>query len=146
VNGYAFIGSIILEPGSWFEEAANAIIDALPEGHRENAGHWLCSLLLDAAKAVDPATYAGFIADGVKERLIGAGVSKAAANIFAAAVTKTLNPILAHAIGLGHASLAMKALIPAVCPDLDRCPAQKDLFKTFAMPGVVDHLEALAAK
>lgn len=105
--------------------------------------HWLYTQLNDLSKQLDPATYTRLAQQPVNDtshRLDFPG--------FVAEVLGTASVLDAkHGLGsipMTHLGEFLRVLIPLACPEFDRCPAGKDVERTYRNPTVVDHLQPLA--
>lgn len=45
---------------------------------------------------------------------------------------------------IAQVSNSLQVLIPLVCPDLAKCPTERDVIKVLATPGLAEQLKALA--
>ncbi|GAA3430965.1 hypothetical protein GCM10018954_005660 [Kutzneria kofuensis] len=93
---------------------------------------------------MDPGTYAAQIQKPTRDGLIALGMPRCMANVLGAGAGLGLKIALGHT-PIAHLTNALRVLIPLVCPNLDQCPTEKDVVKTFVTPFLAEQLKAMAS-
>lgn len=108
------------------------------------AGHGLCVRLRDLATGLDPVAYAKLTQFPLREALLRLRFPRFLADVLASGAAFGAKEILG-ALRSEHLTTTLTAVIPLVCPDLDRCPARGDVLATYATPALATHLQTVAA-
>lgn len=135
----------VFDQNGFYVRLANHAIDKVPWRRRiRHHGHGLCVSLNDAAKGLDPATYAKLAQTPIRAALLALGFPKFLAEVLSATSAFGLKHILG-ALPAAHLSKSLRVMIPLVCPSLDTCPARTDALKTYAAPALATELKTLVA-
>jgi hypothetical protein len=138
----ALITYVFNEEGFW-EKTADKIIEGLPYGRRDRKGHWICEQLSTAARVVDSGTYEKIVGETLEQCLTKIGVQDFIATAIGTGARIGINAAF-DASTFGNMSKAFWALIPLVCPDLDHCPEEVEVLKTYATPLIANDLKQVA--
>ena len=142
VDGY--ILSYVFDRDGFYEKLADKLIDNLPESRRgPKRDHWLCLQLSHTADLVNPDTYAEQAGKTVRDGLAGMGFPKFMADALGAGSGVVLK-VSFGSTPLGSVTKVLYALIPLVCPELERCPTEKKVVQTFATPILAEQLRRMA--
>ncbi|WP_433273996.1 hypothetical protein ACQPZA_24090 [Pseudonocardia xinjiangensis] len=133
----------VFDEDGFYEGIADKIIEGLPFGRRATRGHDLCKLLNTAATLVDSGTYEKIAGETVEKGLTRLGVDDLVARTFASG-SKLLVKAAFDASSIANLSKAFRVTIPLVCPDLQRCPTEPEVLKTYATPFLSEELKAIA--
>lgn len=131
--------SLIFDPNSRYRMVADQLLDQLPWYRRWTRSHWLCAAVNDTCKVITPSTYSNYLGNNLTELMVEAEMPRFAAEIIGKSTAFSAARLMDAA---GHSQLiaGLRALIVLVCPNLDRCPAQKDVCTALVAPGVEDAL------
>lgn len=113
-------------------ELVSALIDVaatLDEeaSKRSKPDHWLCTLLADAADALDPGVIAAATGDVFADALVVSGAPEWVASIAGWGVAKAAEGALSTLLPGGQLVLGLRVLGLLVCPRPNSCPAQSRL-------------------
>ena len=118
------IDVLLAEDRAAFREALiDGAKELLPAGSGK-PGHWLCELLAEIAKRLDPGTYIDELAETLKERLTDGGVDPLIAKVVASAARQGLKKVQGGMDPFAAMRLYLWLLICMVCPNPDDCPAE----------------------
>lgn len=131
----SFAVAIIFKPDSVYGVAADELLKRVPWYRRSSRGHWLCKVLEDASKAIDPATYTAAVGEGVTRTLRDAGMPEFAATVLGKSAAFGAGRAIGT-VGTDQIILGLRAMVPLVCPDFERCPAQAVVCTTLLKPEV----------
>jgi len=131
----SFAVAIIFKPDSVYGIAADELLKRVPWYRRSSRGHWLCKVLEDASKAIDPATYTAAVGEGVTRTLRDAGMPDFAATVLGKSAAFGAGRAIGT-VGTDQIILGLRAMVPLVCPDFERCPAQAVVCTTLLKPEV----------
>ena len=137
----------VFERDGFYESLADKLLDATRTRRLfSRRSHWLCEELNDLARVCSTGTYIDTAKDGAARLLhTQLGAPKAIANVLAAGFAFGAKAALAPTIvGPANLTVVLRALVALVCPDLERCPAQTDVFKALLGPRVAIGLRAAA--
>ncbi|SMY00474.1 hypothetical protein BI49514_03148 [Brevibacterium iodinum ATCC 49514] len=136
--------TLILDPDSRYRLVADQLLEQLPWYHRLTRSHRLCTVLNDTCKAISPATYANYLGANVASLLSDSGMPKLLAETIgkstAFVAVRTIN-----APSYDQLIAGLRLLIVLVCPNLDVCPAQKEVCTTLVAPGIEEVLKKRTA-
>lgn len=133
----------VFDEDGFYEQLADKLIENLPWTRRAAGGHWLCKQLADAAENLDPDTWAKQAGKSVRAGLSALGLPRYMADALGAGSGVTLK-IAFGQTPMGNVSKALRVLIPLVCPNISRCPAEVEVVKTVATPLLAERLSELA--
>lgn len=135
------VAVIVFDADSRYRLMADEILARMPWYRRSRRGHWLCRQLEEAAQAFSPGTYLERVGDVVAKELRRRGLPRFVAEV----VARSLTTVTGRAVGsLGTDQLVatLRALIPLVCPDFERCRTQQSVCAHFLAPGVEEALRS----
>lgn len=141
VNEYAV--AYVLDEDGFYEKLADRLIESQPWLRRVSRGHWLCKQLNGAAEMLDPGTYAQQAGETVRDGLKAMGLPPFMADALGAGSGVALK-IAFDKTPVGDLVKVLRALIPLVCPNMGRCPAEGDVLKTYISPGLAERLKQFA--
>jgi len=139
-NKYAV--TYLFKEDGFYEKLADRLIESQPWARRASRGHWLCKQLRDAAEGLDPGTYAEQAGSAVRDGLRNLGLPPFMADTLGASSGVALK-IAFDKTPVGDLSKVLCALIPLVCPNINRCPAESKVITTFISPALADHLKEM---
>lgn len=131
----SFAVAMLFKPDSVYGVAADELLKRVPWYRRPSRGHWLCKVLEDASKAIDPATYTAAVGEGVTETLRDAGMPEFAATVLGKSAAFGAGRAIGT-VGTDQIILGLRAIVPLICPDFERCPAQAVVCTTLLKPEV----------
>lgn len=139
-EGASQVVAVLQDPSTGYEAVAEVLLQARPMTSRWFRRHDLCVALNDLAEAIDPATYANALGQGVADAFIAWGMPTWAAHALAASSVKTLMLAAGAVDPTAQLRLVLRGLILLVCPNLDRCPTCSPVCNTLAGPTVAQQL------
>jgi hypothetical protein len=133
----------VFDSGGFYESLGDRLLDRVPFRRRFFRGHWLCLRLNAVAGAADPGAYAKLLGKSTAEGLAALGAPPFMADVLGAGAGLGLK-IVMGSTPVVQLSNSLRVLIPLVCPDLERCPAERDVVKVFATPLLADQLKVIS--
>lgn len=124
----------MFDPDSLYGVAADDLLGRVPWHRRNGRGHWLCELLEGSSEALNPQTYAAVAGDGVAQLLREGGMPRFAAAVLGKSAAFGAGRLLE--ISTDQITMGLRIIVPLVCPDFERCPAQAPVCTTLLKPGV----------
>jgi len=140
VNKYAI--TYVFDEDGFYKKLADKLVENQPWARRASRGHWLCKQLNEAAKGLDPGTYAEQAGKTVGDGLRTLDLPPFMADALGAGSGVALK-ITFEKTSIGDLSKVLRALIPLVCPNINRCPAEVEVAKTFVSPVLADRLKQM---
>lgn len=135
----------VFDENGFYEQLADKLIEKTPVWRRGGRSHWLCKQLNDTAETLDPDTWAKQAGKSVRDGLRRIGLPRFMADALGAGSGVTLK-IAFGTTSLGSLSKVLRILIPLVCPDFSRCPAEVEVVKVMASPVVADQLKTMTSQ
>ena len=136
------VGVLIFDRHAMFAWTADKLLDAMPWYRFQNRSHWLCRLLDKAARLLLPGTYIQAVGGVIARELVEAGLPRFAAELVAQGVMKGIGRAVGS-LGTDQLILALRALVPLVCRNFERCPVQGHVCSHLAAPGVEGALRSI---
>lgn len=136
--------ALLFKPDSVYGVAADELLKRVPWHRRPSRGHWLCKMLEDASKAIDPGTYTGALGDEVTRTLRSAGMPRFAAAVLGKSAAFCAGRAVAT-VSTDQIVFGLRVMVPLVCPDFERCPAQAAVGTTLLKPEVEGLLREAAS-
>jgi hypothetical protein len=133
----------LFDEDGFYEQLADKLIENLPWTRRVARGHWLCKQLAAAAEGLDPDTWAKLAGRSARAGLVALGLPEYMADALGAGAGVTLKIAFGHT-PIGNLSKVLRVLIPLVCPNIGRCPAEIEVVKTLVTPLIADRLKEMA--
>lgn len=129
-------------PDGFYVRLADRTLAALPLRYRvRRRGHLLCTRLRDLATGIHPVAYAKLAQNPVRDGLLRLQFPPFLADVLASSTVFGVKQILG-ALTREDLTTTLTAVIPLVCPDLERCPARGEVLKTYASSALADRLQA----
>ncbi|MFE7224994.1 hypothetical protein ACFU7D_09450 [Nocardioides sp. NPDC057577] len=126
--------ALLFDPGSLYGVAADDLLGRVPWHRRKGRGHWLCEFLDGSSNAIDPGTYTAAVGDEVTQTLPNAGMPRFAAVVLGKSAAFGVGRLTE--ISTGQITMGLRIIVPLVCPDFERCPAQATVCTTLLKPEV----------
>jgi hypothetical protein len=139
-TGASAVVALLFDPDSLYGVAADDLLSRVPWYRSRSRGHWLCELLDESSKAIDPGTYATAVGKEVTQVIHTAGMPRFAAAVLGKAAAFGAGRLIE--IGTGQIILGLRVIVPLVCPEFERCPTQSSVCTTLAKPEVEDMLRS----
>lgn len=139
-TGASAVVALLFDPDSLYGIAADDLLSRVPWHRRRSRGHWLCELLDESSKAIDPGTYTTAVGKEVTQSLHASSMPRFAAAVLGKAAAFGAGRLIE--ISTGQIILGLRVLVPLVCPDFERCPRQGPVCTTLAKPAVEDMLRS----
>lgn len=135
------VAVILFDPGSRYRMMADEILSRMPWYRGANRGHWLCRRLEEAATALSPGTYLDRIGTAITTELVAKGVPQFAAQVIAKSMATATGRVVGS-LGTDQLITTLRALVPLVCPNFERCPTQRSVCSHFVAPGIEEVLRS----
>jgi hypothetical protein len=132
---------MVFDADSRYRLMADEILAHIPWYRRGNRSHRLCRQLEDAAQALSPGTYLERIGEALTKELRGRGLPRFVAEVIARSLTTATGRVVGS-LGTDQLIATLRALIPLVCPDFERCRTQQSVCSHFLAPGVEEALRS----
>lgn len=132
--------ALLFDPDSLYGIAADDLLSRVPWHRRRGPEHWLCELLNESSNAIDPGTYTTAVGKEVTQLIHAAGMPRFAAAVLGKAAAFGAGRLVE--VNTGQIILGLRVIVPLVCPEFERCPAQGPVCTTLAKPKVEDMLRS----
>lgn len=139
-TGASAVVALLFDPDSLYGVAADDLLSRVPWYRRRSRGHWLCELLDESSKAIDPGTYTTAVGKEVTQVIRTAGMPRFAAAVLGKAAAFGAGRLIE--ISTGQIILGLRVIVPLICPEFERCPTQGPVCTTLAKPEVEDMLRS----
>ena len=137
--------SLLFDPRAGYRLVADEILDRMPWYRRRNRRHWLCKILERASEAIDPSTYTAWLGHGIEEILKQSGLPRFAVKVISKSAAFGAGKFVSSTTQLENVKLGLLLIIPLICPNFSKCPAQAAPCKALLTPGVEDLLRSAAS-
>lgn len=130
----------VFDRDGFYEGLAGRLLAARPLTKKLWRGHWLCKQLDEAARGLDPSTYAQQAQRPAREGFRSLGFPDFMSTVMGAGAGVGLNIALGET-PMNRLVTALRVLGALVCPNLATCPARNAVANTFVAPELADQLK-----